>query len=70
MLVLSRRVGEVVVIGGVGRVTVLGVKNNGDVRIGFDFPPDVSIFREEIELAMNPNYDRAKPSEGDQHDHD
>ena len=47
MLVLTRRVGEKLVIGENVTVTVLGVKGN-QVRIGIDAPRDVSVNREEI----------------------
>ena len=47
MLILTRRVGEAVVIGEEVTVTVLGVKGN-QVRIGVDAPKTVSVHREEI----------------------
>ncbi len=49
MLVLTRRVGESLVIGKDGRITatILRVQGN-QVRIGIDAPNDVPIFREEI----------------------
>jgi carbon storage regulator len=47
MLILTRRVGETVVIGDDVDVTVLGVKGN-QVRIGVKAPRDVSVHREEI----------------------
>lgn len=47
MLILTRRVGESVVIGDKVSVTVLGVKGN-QVRLGVDAPRDVSVHREEI----------------------
>ena len=47
MLILTRRVGETVVIGGDVDVTVLGVKGN-QVRIGVKAPRDVAVHREEI----------------------
>lgn len=47
MLILTRRVGETLVIGDDVTVTVLGVKGN-QVRIGVKAPEDVSVHREEI----------------------
>ena len=47
MLILSRRVGETLMIGDEVTVTVLGVKGN-QVRIGVNAPKDVSVHREEI----------------------
>ena len=47
MRILTRRVGESVVIGEDVTVTVLGVKGN-QVRIGINAPKSVSVHREEI----------------------
>lgn len=47
MLILTRRVGESLMIGDEVTVTVLGVKGN-QVRIGVNAPKDVSVHREEI----------------------
>jgi carbon storage regulator len=47
MLILTRRVGETLIIGDEVSVTVLGVKGN-QVRIGVNAPRDVSVHREEI----------------------
>ena len=47
MLILTRRVGETLMIGDDVTVTVLGVKGN-QVRIGVDAPKDVAVHREEI----------------------
>lgn len=47
MLILTRRVGETLMIGDDVKVTVLGVKGN-QVRIGVDAPKDVAVHREEI----------------------
>ena len=47
MLILTRRVGETVVIGDSIQVTVLGVKGR-QVRLGISAPKDVAVHREEI----------------------
>ena len=47
MLILTRRVGESVVIGDDVDVTVLGVKGN-QVRLGVKAPREISVHREEI----------------------
>lgn len=55
MLILTRRVGETVMVGDDISVTVLGVKGN-QVRIGVNAPKDVAVHREEI-------FDRIKQEE-------
>jgi carbon storage regulator len=47
MLILTRRVGETLIVGDEVTVTVLGVKGN-QVRIGVNAPKNVSVHREEI----------------------
>jgi len=47
MLILTRRVGETLMVGDEVTVTVLGVKGN-QVRIGVNAPRDVAVHREEI----------------------
>jgi len=47
MLILTRRVGETLMIGDAVTVTVLGVKGN-QVRVGINAPKDVAVHREEI----------------------
>ena len=48
MLVLSRRIGEEIVIGGEIRVTVLEVRGN-QIRLGIVAPQDVRVLRQELE---------------------
>jgi carbon storage regulator len=47
MLILTRRVGETVMVGNDVTVTIVGVKGN-QIRIGINAPKDVSVHREEI----------------------
>ncbi len=47
MLILTRRVGETLMVGDNVTITVLGVKGN-QVRIGVNAPKEVSVHREEI----------------------
>ena len=58
MLILTRRIGETLVIGDEVNVTVLGIKGN-QIRIGVDAPREVTVHREEI-------YQRIKQETGDE----
>ena len=52
MLVLTRKVGERILIG--ENITVTVVKlTSGGVRIGIDAPPEVAVVREELARALN-----------------
>ena len=47
MLILTRRIGETLMVGDEVTVTVLGVKGN-QVRLGVNAPKEVAVHREEI----------------------
>lgn len=47
MLILTRRVGETLMVGDEVSITVLGVKGN-QVRIGVNAPKEIAVHREEI----------------------
>nr|WP_308809687.1 carbon storage regulator CsrA [Providencia sp. PROV195] len=61
MLILTRRVGETLMIGDDIKVTVLGVKGT-QVRIGIEAPKDVGVHRQEIYNAIQEEIKNATAS--------
>lgn len=62
MLILTRRVGETLVIGDDVTVTVLGVRGN-QVRLGFNAPKDIAVHREEIYQRIQNEKDSSNSAE-------
>jgi carbon storage regulator len=60
MLILTRRIGETLIIGDDVNITVLGVKGN-QVRLGINAPKDVSVHREEIYLRIQQEKEGGSP---------
>jgi len=59
MLILTRRIGETLMVGDDVSVTVLGVKGN-QVRLGVNAPKEVAVHREEIYERIQQEQDRKK----------
>ena len=62
MLILTRRVGETLMVGDEVTVTVLGVKGN-QVRLGVNAPKSVAVHREEIYNRIQAEERGEKPDE-------
>jgi carbon storage regulator len=64
MLVLTRRIGEALVIGEDVNITVLGINGN-QIRLGINAPKEISVHREEIYLRIQQEKNAAIPMEMD-----
>jgi carbon storage regulator len=72
MLILTRKIGETVIVGNSVRITVVDL-SPGVARLGFEAPPEISIYREEIYkeiVEANKQALQDKAEDDDQHDPD
>ncbi len=69
MLILTRRIGETLMVGDNVTVTVLGVKGN-QVRIGVNAPKDVAVHREEIYQRIQKEKCGVVPGQDSDDDHE
>ena len=67
MLILTRRIGEKLVIGDNVIVTILGVKGN-QIRVGIEAPAEIQVHREEIYQRILKERAEAERAGGDQAD--
>ncbi|WP_297533006.1 carbon storage regulator CsrA [Thalassolituus sp.] len=59
MLILTRNIGQTIMVGDDVTVTVLGVKGN-QVRLGVNAPKEVAVHREEIALKIKAEKEKGK----------
>ena len=65
MLILTRRVGETIMVGDEVTVTIIGIKAN-QVRIGVDAPRQIAVHREEIYHRIQAEKDPGREQESEQ----